>query len=147
MTRLPLIALTAAVTPVVAVMLAGVASAETFTVTEPTTFTSPSGNIACAIDSESVRCDIRERDWSPPARPSSCNENVDYGQGIRLAAGGQPEFVCAGDTTFGVGEPLTYGDTIVAGTIECTSEESGVQCSDTEDDGGFTLAREGYDLD
>lgn len=146
MKRLALIALSAT-TPVVATLLAGVASADTYTVDESTFFTSPSGNISCLLDAESVRCDIKERDWSPPARPSSCNENVGFGQGILLAAGQEPEFVCAGDTTFGAGEPLAFGDTLVAGTIECSSEESGIQCWDTQYGGEFTLAREDYDLD
>lgn len=146
MKRLALIALSAA-TPVVATLLASVASADTFNVNGPGNFTSPSGNISCAIEPGSVRCDIKERDWSPPARPSSCNENVGFGQGITLSTGQEAEFVCAGDTTFGVGKPLAYGDTIVSGVIECTSEESGIQCWDTQYGGEFTLAREGYDLD
>lgn len=145
MKRLALIALSAAA-PVAATLFAGVASADSFTVTDSTFFTSPSGNISCIIDAESVRCDIRERDWAPPAKPSSCNENIGFGQGIRLSAGQEPEFVCAGDTTFGAGKPLAYGDTIVAGALECTSEESGIECWDTQYGGEFTLAREGYDL-
>jgi hypothetical protein len=146
MKRLALIALTAA-TPVVATLLAGVASAETFNLNSSGNFTSPSGNISCAIQPGSVRCDIKERDWKPPARPASCNENVGFGQGITLSTGREAEFVCAGDTTFGVGKPLAYGDTIVAGVIECTSEESGIQCWDTQYGGEFTIAREGYDVD
>jgi hypothetical protein len=29
-------------------------------------FNSPSGNVGCILESTYVRCDISERDWSPP---------------------------------------------------------------------------------
>ncbi len=31
-------------------------------------FTSPSGNIGCMMDFDYVRCDINERNWTPPPR-------------------------------------------------------------------------------
>jgi hypothetical protein len=115
-------------------------------VTELTPFTSPSGNIGCYIDRKSVRCDIERRDWDPPARPASCNENVDYGQGIQLAAGGAPEFVCAGDTALSVGNALPYGQSIGAGLLRCESSESGMSCRDIETGRGFSLSIQGYEL-
>ncbi len=105
-----------------------------------TGFTSPTGNIGCYIDKKSVRCDISKRDWDPPARPASCNENVDYGQGIQMSAGGAPKFVCAGDTALGGGDPLPYGQSIAAGLLRCDSAESGMTCTDTETGRGFTLS-------
>jgi hypothetical protein len=51
-------------------------------------FTSPSGNVGCYLDPSAARCDISERDWSPPPRPADCE--YDYGQGINLAAGEAP---------------------------------------------------------
>jgi hypothetical protein len=101
-------------------------------VTKLTGFTSPTGNIGCYIDRRSVRCDISKRDWDPPARPAGCAEQVDYGQGITMKAGGAPEFVCAGDTALGGGDPLAYGQSIAAGLLRCESEESGMTCTDTE---------------
>ena len=109
-----------------------------------TGFTSPTGNIGCYIDKRSVRCDISERDWDPPDRPADCNENVDYGQGIQMAAGGAPEFVCAGDTALGSGDPLSYGQSIAAGLLRCDSAESGMTCTDTETGRGFTLSTQSY---
>ena len=109
-----------------------------------TGFTSPSGNIGCYIDKRSVRCDISKRDWDPPARPASCNENVDYGQGIQMSAGGAPKFVCAGDTALGGGDPLPYGQSIAAGLLRCDSAESGMTCTDTETGRGFTLSTQRY---
>ena len=114
--------------------------------TSLTGFTSPSGNIGCIIDRKSVRCDVQKRQWDPPSRPASCNENVDYGQGITLAAGGAPEFVCAGDTTLGSGPALAYGESIGAGLLRCDSEESGMSCRDVETGRGFTISIEAYKL-
>lgn len=111
-------------------------------VTELTGFTSPTGNIGCYIDRRNLRCDIAERDWEPPAAPSSCK--LDFGQGISLDAGGAPAFVCAGDTALGGGKFLPYGQSIAAGLLRCESEESGMSCSDTETGRGFTISKQSY---
>lgn len=107
-------------------------------------FTSPSGNIGCAMDEESVRCDIRQRSWKPPPAPKDCE--LDYGQGLQLSAGAEPGFVCAGDTTLGAGPPLPYGEATAKGLLTCESEESGMTCTDTETGRGFTLSKESYEL-
>jgi hypothetical protein len=105
-------------------------------------FTSPSGNVGCVIDPTAVRCDIIERDWSPPARPADCE--FDYGQGINLSAGEAPNFVCAGDTTLGGGPPLAYGQSVTAGPLQCDSAETGIRCFDSTTRHGFAIAREQY---
>ena len=145
-----------AAAPVLAMGWAGVATATpistgpvplgTREVTELTGFTSPSGNIGCYIDPSYVRCDIRERDWSPPPRPASCPDMTGYGQGVEVNVGKPATFVCAGDTALGGGDPLAYGDTIVAGSIECTSLPEGMRCWDFQYGGEFTISREGYQL-
>jgi hypothetical protein len=114
------------------------------TVTKLTGFTSPSGNIGCYIDRGSVRCDIDDRDWSPPKAPKSCD--LDYGQGIELRAGGAAAFVCAGDTALGGGDVLGYGSSIAAGLLRCESEESGMTCRDTETGRGFTISKQAYEI-
>lgn len=81
--------------------------------------TSPSGNVACQFG---------------------------YGQGITMSAGGDAEFVCAGDTTLGTGQPLPYGESVSAGALRCDSAESGITCRDTESGRGFALSREGYEI-
>jgi hypothetical protein len=121
----------------------GSAGADT-TVTELTGFTSPTGNIGCYIDQRSVRCDIGDRDWSPPKAPNSCK--LDYGQGIELRAGGTAAFVCAGDTALGGGEVLDYGSSIGAGLLVCGSEESGMTCRDSETGRGFTISKQSYEI-
>lgn len=114
------------------------------TVKELTGFTSPTGNIGCYIDRENVRCDIQDRSWEPPPAPSDCK--LDYGQGITLSAGAEPEFVCAGDTALGGGEELAYGQSIAAGLLRCESEESGMTCTDSETGRGFTISQDAYKL-
>jgi hypothetical protein len=114
------------------------------TVKELTGFTSPSGNIGCYIDRGTVRCDIAERDWEPPAAPDDCE--LDFGQGISMEAGGAPAFVCAGDTALEGGPPLDYGMSIASGLLRCESEEAGMTCRDIETGRGFTLSKERYEL-
>lgn len=107
-------------------------------------FTSPSGNVACQLGATAVRCDILDRNWTPPPRPADCQ--FGYGQGITMPAGGDAEFVCAGDTALGTGQPLPYGESISAGALGCDSAESGITCRDTESGRGFALSREGYEI-
>lgn len=113
-------------------------------ITDLVGFTSPTGNVGCYLDSTTARCDIGERDWAPPPRPADCE--FDYGQGITLSAGESPAFVCAGDTTFGSGAPLAYGQSIAAGVLRCESTEAGITCIDLVTSHGFSIAREGYRL-
>ena len=108
---------------------------------ELTGFISPSGNVSCMIDADWARCDIIDRDWSPPARPADCE--LDYGQGISLAPGERAHFVCAGDTAFGADEVLPYGESITAGVLRCESAESGVTCRDLGTATGFSISRRG----
>jgi hypothetical protein len=115
-----------------------------------TAFHSPSGNVGCQISPTSVRCDIDQRDWSPPPRPADCR--LDFGQGIAIGLGEPAHFVCAGDTVRvlppygGAGEPLAYGEAITAGSMRCESVESGMTCRDVGSGRGFWISREGYRL-
>lgn len=109
-------------------------------------FESPSGNIACLADSDSVRCDIQDRDWSPPPRPLDCASQTGYGQGVVLEVHGKPKFVCGGDTTFGGdARVLQYGDRDATTAYTCVSEKSGIRC-ENHDDHGFAISRESYEL-
>ena len=97
------------------------------------------------IDTDYVRCDIGEQDWSPPPRPADCE--FDYGQGISIAPGEPAQFVCAGDTAQAPdADPLPYGESITAGQMSCESAESGITCRDAESGSGFTISREAYRL-
>ena len=107
-------------------------------------YVAPSGNIACLIDSTYVRCDIIDRDWSPPPRPADCE--FDYGQGISLSVGGPAEFVCAGDTVFGPDNVLPYDEWVTAGSLRCDSAVDGITCRDLGTGHGFSLSRQAYRL-
>ncbi|CAM3217689.1 hypothetical protein BST27_23580 [Mycobacterium intermedium] len=109
-------------------------------------FTSPSGNIGCIIDLSSVRCDVRDRTWSPPPRPASCDQHMNFGQGIVLDVGHSARFVCAGDTALGGGPALAYGSTITKGSLVCESTMSGVSCRDTAHGGSFEISRDSYQV-
>ncbi|MCG7582805.1 DUF6636 domain-containing protein [Mycolicibacterium sp. OfavD-34-C] len=108
-------------------------------------FTSPSANIGCILADGTVRCDVAERDWAPPPRPSDCPDFTDYGQGITLDTTGPASFVCAGDTALGSGPALPYGQFEAGGGVSCTSEPSGMRCSNS-DGHGFTISRQDYTL-
>ncbi|MCV7150221.1 DUF6636 domain-containing protein [Mycolicibacterium pyrenivorans] len=108
-------------------------------------FTSPSGNIGCMLSEDLLRCDIAERDWSPPPRPADCPDFTGYGQGIMLRPTGSASFVCAGDTALGGGPALPYGQFQAGGGMSCNSEPSGMRCSNS-DGHGFTISRQAYTL-
>jgi hypothetical protein len=113
-------------------------------VSELTGFVSPSGNIGSMIAADQSRCDIMDRDWSPPAKPADCE--LDYGQGISLAPGAQAQFVCAGDTAFGADEVLPYGESISSGVLRCESAQSWITCRDVRTGHGFSISRGAYRL-
>lgn len=108
-------------------------------------FQSPSRNIGCYIDGDSVRCDIRARTWSPPRKPASCPSVVSWGQGLQVGRG-RATFVCAGDTVLGAGSILGYGKTRSAGRFSCTSRESGMSCRNRVTGHGFFLSRTTFRL-
>jgi len=110
-----------------------------------TSFRTPSKNIGCVMLDNTARCDIAERSWAPPPRPPSCSKEVDFGQGLLIAASGAGHFVCAGDTALDpTGTPLAYGTASVEGGLSCASAITGVTCSNLADGHGFFISRQGY---
>ncbi|MGA7436420.1 MAG: DUF6636 domain-containing protein [Solirubrobacterales bacterium] len=105
-----------------------------------TSFQSPTGNIACYMDSkEGARCDIAKKTWAAPAKPSSCT--LDWGSGLSIKRG-EGTFVCAGDTVMNPGAPiLKYGESSSQGAFSCESSESGMNCINTGTGHGFILSR------
>jgi hypothetical protein len=112
----------------------------------PHYFQSPSQNIGCYLAAKGgVRCDIRERDWSPPPEPKFCiKAGVDWGQGIGVGEHKKASFTCAGDTTLGGPSTLAYGQTAQRGEYICLSARSGMACENSDTDHGFFIARERY---
>ena len=110
----------------------------------PHYFETPSHNIGCYISAHDGRCDIRERDWSPPPEPKSCSKyGVDYGQGL-VVGQNRAEFVCAGDTTLGGPGLLGYGHSARRGPIFCISRTAGIVCRNAASGHGFFLSRARY---
>ncbi|XVU24297.1 DUF6636 domain-containing protein [Actinoplanes sp. CA-054009] len=108
------------------------------------TFQSPSKNIVCALTKNSVRCDILDKNWSPPPQPGDCGQA--WGNGMFLESG-KAGFTCAGDTLAGSAtQTLEYGEALRAGTIRCDSTASALTCEDTKSSHGFGLARADYSL-
>lgn len=108
----------------------------------PEHFVTPSRNIGCYVTDESARCDIAERDWSPPTKPQSCE--FGWGQGL-VVTGSGADFVCAGDTTLQGPATLDYGQAAQRGTFRCESSQQGVTCTNTVSGKGFKIARAAYD--
>ena len=108
-------------------------------------FLSPTGNIGCVIADGTARCDISRREWSPPPRPSSCPQEVDYGQGTIVETKGPGRLVCAGDTAITPGSPrLPYGTASEVEGFTCVSVPAGITCTDPQDGHGFFISIQSY---
>jgi hypothetical protein len=109
-------------------------------------FRSPSGNIGCVMFEGGARCDIRKRDWSPPSRPASCPEQVDFGQGLSVEHTGEASVVCAGDTTLDPSATeLAYGEASELGGTQCISRSEGITCANHSGH-GFFISTQSYNL-
>jgi hypothetical protein len=118
---------------ITALAAAAPASAATF-------FHSPSGNIRCVIDRTSVtRCDITNRDWSPPPKPQSCE--FDWGNSLAIGCRGRGHFICVSDAV-DRGRSLDYGQSIRRGRFRCRSRVSGMRCVNLRSGHGFALSRQ-----
>jgi hypothetical protein len=107
-------------------------------------FRTPSRDIYCAMVEGIARCDIRERDWSPPPKPADCE--LDWGQGISVKRTGAAGFVCTGDTTYNPdASVLAYGKVSKVGPLRCASRKEGVTCTNAEGR-GFFISRNRYRL-
>jgi hypothetical protein len=103
-------------------------------------FHSPSNNIRCVIEAtELARCDITERDWTPPPMPKSCPG--DWGNGLQVGRRGNGRFTCANDAVSG-GRKLAYGESIKRGRFRCTSRKTGMRCVNVRNHHGFGLSRQ-----
>lgn len=112
-------------------------------ITDPTWFSTPSGNISCAVRADWVRCDIVERDWSPPPRPADCV--FDWGPSVAVESSGEGRFLCVSDTVYRPEVVVAYGSRVRVSAMSCAVLAVGVVC-DSATGHGFSLAREAHEL-
>jgi hypothetical protein len=100
------------------------------------------GNVGCSVGHSSVRCDVVQRVWAPPAQPPNCTTT--WGNAVALKGRAPTEFVCGGAAALSGGAnvvPDGWDDKV--GQITCQVRTFGVNCFST-DGHGFILSRTGY---
>lgn len=135
---------TSAVTALVAPTTSSTTSSPTTTlveITSPTWFSTPSGNISCAVQSEYARCDITVRAWEPPPRPVDCP--LDWGPTLAVDLARPGGFRCVSDSVYRPDVVVPYGRLVRNGPMACAVESSGVTCR-SEAGHGFFLSAESY---
>jgi len=127
-------------------------------------FVTPNGRTACALDGESVTCEVDSPSWQPTlSRPAEC-DGRDY-DGTLVLKGGLASYGCAGGAAFraasgssendwvrqgqdpSIRSPkygelagVAYGRTLTTGSVSCAVATSGVTCSDVMTGHGFTVS-------
>lgn len=106
-------------------------------------FRSPTGNISCLIATGEyavARCDMRSLTPSFTAPPPGCD--LDWGSTFEVTLSARKGALgCVGDSVI---DPdaveLGYGQTISLGGFDCTSERSGMTCTNPAGH-GFTVSK------
>ena len=112
-----------------------------------TSFIVQGNNVGCVIGGGSVRCDVLNHTWTPPAQPASCTQS--WGSAIVLIASASaklPQFACGGSSALNAhGKSVNNGYDVTVGSITCQVRGFGVNCFGT-DKQGFILSKTGYIL-
>jgi hypothetical protein len=106
------------------------------------TFVVTGSNVGCSIGRGSVRCDVVQRVWAPPAQPASCTTT--WGNAVVLKGAAPADFVCGGTAAVSAGVsvvPDGWDDKV--GQITCQVRTFGVDCF-AAGRHGFILNRTGY---
>ena len=105
-------------------------------------FHSPSGNIQCGMstgDYAQVRCDMGALTPTYRQAPPDCE--FDWGSSFAVDAGGSGYLACVSDAVADPGGvELGYGKSISLGPFTCTSEKSGMECTNLGGH-GFKLSK------
>lgn len=105
-------------------------------------FRSPSNNIACAIwtgEFAGVRCDIFSMTPTYRKRPADCD--LEWGSSFAVDAQGRGYLACVGDSVQDPGAfTLDYGRSVSLGAFTCTSEKTGMTCTNGQGH-GFSVAK------
>lgn len=102
----------------------------------PSFFSSPSGNIRCALAGPTARCDITKHTYEPGPIPASCQGG--YGSSV-YANATVAGFGCVSDNV-PAGPVLPYGQTTTYNGTRCSSARDGITCT-TAAGHGFFLSR------
>lgn len=110
-------------------------------------FLMPSGNVACAMASDWVACQILEHSYTPSEVADGCRATA--ADTILLRSGSVPQWICSEHDLFATArdlgaKELDYGSSFWGGSFNCYSDTEGVQCGDSH--WGFRLARGSYEL-
>lgn len=101
---------------------------------------SPTGNITCSLDGETVGCSVADRDFSE-AGLEDCSE----GPFSIQVADGEASSACGQSFADDSAPALEYGDSAVSGEVACTSEFDGMTCWNTQTGNGFFVNRVTYE--
>ncbi len=113
--------------------------------TDQAAFATPSGNIACLMTADEVRCDVLERTWTLPPTPADCD--LDFGRGVLLGGAGPAQLSCVGDTVAGPTLPkLAYGAAVRFAGVMCVSRETGMRCENPVTGHGFRVSRGSFEV-
>lgn len=137
--------LTAMATAAVAIALPATANAGV-----PPSFQTPSGNISCWIADNAATCSIDDYTYGERQRPANCSP-AEWPNGFWLSEGKPATVDCNSyppGTHHGLrtNTTLDYGQTKSVGVMTCTSEPSGVTCTDTSTGHFFRVSRDSYEL-
>jgi hypothetical protein len=98
-------------------------------------FRSPTGNINAA-----ARCDLIELTPSFTTPPPGCD--LDWGRAFSISPSDRKgQLACVGDTVIDPNAiTLSYGETLSLGSLSCTSEKTGMTCTNPAGH-GFTISK------
>ena len=110
-------------------------------------FQTPSGNIYCngfVSDGGGIDCSIVERNPGPPAQPRPVNCNASWGHTFSLnGRGGAATLSCGRHPQrVNYSDVAPYGVSAQFGAITCTSERTGLTCTNPSGHGFFLSRRQ-----
>lgn len=105
-------------------------------------FRSPTGNIACMVatgEFAGARCDLLELTKTFRKPPADCE--LEWGSSFSVDAQGKGYVGCVGDAVVSPDAfTLDYGKSITLGAFTCTSETTGMTCTNGQGH-GFSVAK------
>jgi hypothetical protein len=108
---------------------------------KPVHFRTSDRNIGCDLEPAYVLCNVKQRSFSPPPKPSDCFYS--WGKALEFTIGSKGSFFCGhGEDYTGSKRVLATGQAIKVGLVTCRAVAGGVECSGQGN--GFRLTRTAY---